>query len=129
MKSKAPLVLMEEVIMVLAFAFAMAVCMKIFVFSYDVSNETKNASVAMFEAQNMAETIKRTGGELFGEDNEKIIYYDKDWNETSEKEDFYMAVVKTDAHEGTGRAEITVYDGEKVLFDIPVVWQEVERNE
>ena len=87
MKSKAPLVLMEEVIMVLAFAFAMAVCMKIFVFSYDVSNETKNASVAMFEAQNMAETIKRTGGELFAEDNEKIIYYDKDWNETSEKEE------------------------------------------
>ncbi|MBQ2752537.1 MAG: hypothetical protein IJF29_00275 [Firmicutes bacterium] len=129
MKSKAPLVLMEEVIMVLAFAFAMAVCMKIFVFSYDVSNETKNASVAMFKAQNMAETIKRTGGEILEEDTEKYIYYDEDWKESSVKEDFYMAVVRTGAHEGTGRAEITVYDGEEVLFGIPVVWQEVGYDE
>ena len=129
MKSKAPLVLMEEVIMVLAFAFAMAVCMKIFVFSYDVSNETKNASVAMFKAQNMAETIIRTGGEILEEDTEKYIYYDEDWKESSVKEDFYMAVVRTEAHEGTGRAEITVYDGEEVLFGIPVVWQEVGYDE
>ena len=128
MKSKAPLVLMEEIIMVLVFAFAMAVCMKIFVFSYDVSGEVQNSSVAMFEAQNMAENIKRTRGEILSDDK-SYIYYDENWNETSVKEDFYMEIVKTEAHEGTGRAEITVYEGEDVLFGIPVVWQEVGYDE
>ena len=59
MKSKAPLVLMEQLIMVLVFALAAALCLQTFVLSEQISKKTKAGNRATIEAQNVAESMER----------------------------------------------------------------------
>lgn len=58
MKNKTTLMLMELLIMVLVFALAAAICLKVFVRSHELSSETQNRDRAMLAAQNAAETVK-----------------------------------------------------------------------
>lgn len=61
MRSKAPLVMMEQIVMVLIFALAAALCLQTFVLSGKISKQTEAENRAAIEAQNAAETIKAQG--------------------------------------------------------------------
>ena len=61
MRSKSPLALMEQVIMVLVFALAAALCLRVFVFSDLASTRNEAVDRAVLECQNAAETMKATG--------------------------------------------------------------------
>ncbi len=67
MRSKAPLALMEQAVMILVFALAAAVCMRVFVWSDRTSKRSEALDRAVVEVQNAAETVKyegrRTGGD------------------------------------------------------------------
>lgn len=65
MKSKAPLVMMEQIIMVLVFAIASAVCLQTFVLSEKLSEQTELENLAVLQAQNAAEQLKALGPEQF----------------------------------------------------------------
>lgn len=87
MKSKAPLVMMEQIVMVLIFALAAALCLQTFVLSGKISNKTKEKNSAVILAQNVAETMKQSG--LSGclerynpawEDKGGKLYFDADRN-------------------------------------------------
>ena len=58
MKSKAPLALMEQLVMILVFALAAALCMQVFVRAQEISLETARRDEAVVLAQNGAELLK-----------------------------------------------------------------------
>lgn len=68
MKNKAPLSLIEEMIMTLVLALAAAICLMVFAFSDNVSNESKERDEAVFKVQNAAECLISGNGDLIEQD-------------------------------------------------------------
>lgn len=63
-KSKAPLALMEQIIMILVFALASAVCLQAFVYSDRLSRTDEQKQNAMTKAQLVTEYCKGCQGDL-----------------------------------------------------------------
>lgn len=143
MRSKAPLALMEQMIMLLVFALAAALCVQAFVKSDSISTRSEARDRAALAAQSAAETIKYIGGDtenaLSGaakqlngkyESDLLLINYDKNWNITNDKPAYELtaegvnadvpgmqkAVVKVNAYDGSG--------GTDTIFEINTAWQE-----
>ena len=68
MRSKSPLALMEQLVMVLVFALAAALCVQAFVLADGRSQQTVDRDHALLEAQNVAETLKSCRDLLEGND-------------------------------------------------------------
>ena len=141
MRSKTPLALMEQVVMVLVFALAAALCLRVFVFSDQVSERNKDIDHAVLLAQNTAEVLKAYGGveeaaEATGGEIRQTMwstYYDADLNPVPDQASAYYevnALPEDSGVEGLGRAGVEVfrYDGNEALFFITVAWQEVNGN-
>ena len=62
MKSRASLVLMEQLIMILVFALAAALCLQVFAKADTIAQQTACQDEALRIAQNAAETLKHTCG-------------------------------------------------------------------
>lgn len=104
MKSRAPLALMEQMVMLLVFALAAALCLQAFVKSDQISLKSEARSSAALAAQNtaeiirhsggtlehaLAETAERQGGRYLEEDDattggKLIISYDEEWKPVEE---------------------------------------------
>lgn len=138
MRSKAPLVLMEQLVMVLVFALAAALCVQVFVLSDQTSRSHEARDRAVVAAQNAAENLKGCGGDYAaaaarcgGDWNGSMwgISYDEAWQVCSDQGQAAYHVLVTPAESGRdllGQAQVTVYTAEgDVLFSIPVAWQEV----
>ena len=145
MRSKAPLVLIEQMIMLLVFALAAALCLQAFVKADGISMQGENRSYAVVAAQNAAEVIRHSGGSMehalskaadrlgaqYGE-NGLDLYYDAEWLETAEEGRYHLTAqgLLTEVP-GLCKALIQVKDTEgmeeegKLLFEIGVAWQEV----
>lgn len=140
MKSKAPLLLMEQMIMLLVFAFAAALCLQAFVKSDNISRRSENRDRALQEAQSAAEVIRHTKGdfeqaaellgvERYDEDSLQLVY-DSDWNPAQDTMRYHLGIALQDSGvPGLGKAQIWVRDesmdgqeAELVRFD--VMWQE-----
>ncbi|MBQ1208400.1 MAG: hypothetical protein IIX65_07700 [Lachnospiraceae bacterium] len=143
MKNKAPLPLMEQLIMVLVFALAAALCLQGFALSDRTSNRQEARSQAVNRVQNAAEILKYTAGdyekaaELMGGDwdgNTWTIYYNGSWQEVSEDQigrPVYVlqaSPVKTD-NRLLGSAQVSVSSSKEELFRIVAAWQEVPTDE
>lgn len=138
MKSKAPLVLMEQIIMVLIFALAAALCLNAFVLSEKMSKQTEAKGRAVLAAQNAAEYLKSEGITAFIKDAEPTenglqVFFDAAWENVSAKEAEYVMEICpiNQDNDYIWYAEIVVResDGEE-LFRIPVARQtEVTQNE
>lgn len=136
MKNKAPLALMEQLVMLVVFALAAALCLQIFVFSGDLSRYSRARSQGVTVAQNAAEILKYNKGDLeacarqYGgskTENGWQMGFDQSWQETSEEETAYLLRVTPveEAEPLLGTAEVTVSraDG-NVLVQLTVSWQE-----
>lgn len=64
MKGKAPLALMEQLIMVLVFALAAALCIQAFAASNRISQKAADMDRAVQLAQSAAEIMKNRGGDI-----------------------------------------------------------------
>ena len=136
MKSKAPLALMEQILMVLVFALAAGLCLQMFVFGSQVSRRCEAKDRAALVVQNTAEVWKlhrgdtqkcadQLGGEHDGDAWQ--ICYDADWQETDGKAEYTVRAVPVEAENPLlGCAEISAQtaDGD-CLFSVSVAWQEV----
>lgn len=136
MKSKAPLALMEQIVMVGVFALAAALCVQVFVLSDRMSRQSEAWDRALLLAQNAAEELKSVGGDF----EEAARLYGGTWNgqmwgwsldETwavsdGEKAAAYHLLV-TPVESGRpllGTAEAAVYTAEgEALCSLPVAWQ------
>lgn len=132
MKSKAPLVMMEQIVMVLVFALAAALCLQTFVLSGNLSKRIEAEGRAAIEAQNAAETMKAQGLAAYVNEAERTsdgfrFFFDAGWNRVSIADDaeFYLDIYPVNHDNGYfWRAEIVVKkkDGTE-LFSIPVAGQ------
>ena len=141
MKSKAPLALMEQLVMVLVFALAAAVCIQVFVCSDRVSRRSELMDRAVLAAQSAAETAKYTkgdweqaaqmlGGTWDGTAWSLHFYKDGELAEPNDDADFWLTVSSLDSGQPLlGRAEVRAETPEgDELFVIPVAWQEGEEH-
>ena len=128
MKSKTPLALMEQLVMVLVFALAAALCVSCFVTADRLSRRNTVRDEAVIAAQNAAETIKGCRGDY--EQAAAVLNGTLRHGslELSGEEGFYIVVTPVDSGDPLlGRANVEAYaatDGEE-LFVLTVSWQEV----
>lgn len=64
MKSKSPLIMLEQLMMLLVFALAAALCLQAFVLADSQSKTTSRRDSAILEVQRTAETIKYCRGDM-----------------------------------------------------------------
>jgi len=137
-RNKVPLLLMEQLIMVLVFALTATFCIQAFVHSNQLSKESQAKDKAVNFAQNVSETLIANEGyideleQIFGgnaEDNKWVLTLDEKWNE-SEKSEFTVLVNKKNTYGYLAEAEIIVKNQkEKVLYEQNIAWQEVVERE
>ena len=144
MRSKAPLVLMEQVIMVLVFALAAAVCVRMFALSEQISKASAEQNQATLAAQNAAEIMKNCRGD--GEkaaslgggtwttgdtDSDGVweINYDANWTRTESSSVYCLkTTIQPDETSSEsaflGSAEVQVCDAEsEQIAHLTVKWQ------
>lgn len=126
MKNKASLTLMEQLIMVLVFALAAAICLRAFVSADRISQETAARDKAVYLAQNGAETIKACGGDfaeaaehLGGEETENGLTVRYNDGFSLEVQEIFTQIP------GLGQAEVRVIWDNQALFSLTAAWQEV----
>ena len=137
MKNKAPLALMEQLVMLLVFALAAALCLQIYALSGQISRRCEAQGHAVTNVQNVAEAMKAYRGDLSRyspfltrEETEApmLLGYDEQWQETETDRAFYrILVIPQDSRTpGLGQAEITARtETDDELFSVTVCWQEV----
>lgn len=142
MKSKPPLILMEQMVMLLVFALAAALCLQAFVKSDDLSRRSEARDRAAALAQTVAETVRSCQGDMaaaaasleglypYGGDGFPFeIHYNEDWALCGAGEYAYClrAQLADSGVDGLGKASVEVVsaDGQTVIFEIQVAWQEV----
>lgn len=139
MRTKSPLALMEQLVMVLVFALAAALCLQVFVLADKTSRHNADVDNAVLLAQNTAETLKAYGvveeaKEATGGEIRQMMwsaYYDEALNPVPDQASAYYVVDTLPGNsgvEGLGQANIEVFrqDGNRGLFSITVAWQEVD---
>ncbi len=127
MRSKAPLVLMEQIVMLLVFALAAAICLQSFVKSDQLSEASAARDQAVIVAQNTAEMLKSMGSD--GHTVAGVyIHYDANWQTTdSALARYTLTASRTDTGvPGMAAANIVVQDTSngKLLFELEIAWQE-----
>ena len=141
MKSKAPLILMEQMVMLLVFALAAALCLQAFVKSDSLSDRSERRDRAVTAAQTAAEAVRHCRGylpevaqllgtEWQGGEDGLVIAYDRDWKLAEDTMRYHLGVVlKNSGVDGLGMAQIWVRDEsaeeqEAELLRFDVTWQE-----
>ncbi len=146
MKSKAPLLLMEQMVMLLVFALAAALCVQAFVRSDAASRQNAARDRAVVVCQNAAELIRHNGGnveaaltqlhgEVYERDGVYHAYYDGDMNYIRSQPGCGMEAPETAYRlevspvdtgvDGLGRARVEVVpvEGNAVVFALDIAWQ------
>ena len=141
MKSKAPLAMMEQIVMVLVFALAAALCLHTFVLSGKISRMTEAKNRAVVEAQNVAELIKSRGLQQYLQEQQAEpmqegfrVFFDESWEKVQGEESaaFYLDICPLNHdNEYLWRLDIAITQkGGTELIRIPVAGQtEVMQNE
>ena len=113
MRSKVSLQLMEQLVMILVFAVAAALCLQVFAKAKEISVETSRRDQAVILGRNAAQLLKATAGDEISAENLS--------------RDGYVIQVTRKPHrqEGLAEAEIQVLFEEQLLFCLETGWQEV----
>lgn len=137
MRSRAPLALMEQTVMVLIFALAAALCLRAFALADGISRRVEATDRAVLWAESAADTLKarngdlsRAAAELGGElDGQRwIIPLDETWQETAGEPTYTLTARPVETGRPLlGKAQIDVVqkNGER-LFSLEVCWQEAK---
>lgn len=113
MKSKASLFLMEQLVMVLVFALAAALCLGVFARANEISSATARRDEAAIIAQNAAQMLKNTG--------------DPEWvRQRVDSGEFTLEIHKENSElPGLRQAKIVVLYDNREVFSLQTGWQEV----
>lgn len=134
-RSKAPLALMGQLLVVLFFAISAAICLQTFAKSELISESSEKRDHASRACQNVAEALISTRGDfsetasiIGGNASEGVltVFYDKDWNVAADGIYQLKAVRDESQEEGLGRGKITVTyaEGKETFFSLECAWQE-----
>ena len=135
MRRRTSLVLMEQLVMLLVFALAGALCLRAFAWAEQSSRERADRDRALLCAQNMAQNLKSSRGDLpepgaarAGDD--WVLWYDGEWEPCETPGEYRLTVQRVPTQlPGLGEARIQVWDrAGEVLARLDVMWQEVDGN-
>lgn len=137
-RGKTSLLLMEQLVMLLVFALAAALCLRAFVYSDRLSRQMEARDRAADLAQNAAETLRHTAGDfpraagLLGaerfDETSFQLDYDGDWNLADDTMRYTLGAARADSDiPGLGRAQVWVRDEQtdQELLRLDLAWQEV----
>ena len=136
MRSRSPLILMEQLLMVLVFALAAAVCLRAFALADRLSRQYTALDQAVIAAESTAEVLKGCRGD-YQEAAARLrgvwdgstlgVQYDENWQRTSGQAAYVVLALPADSGEaGLGIAQVLVYTAEgELLCGLTPVWQEV----
>lgn len=129
-RSKAPLALMEQIIMILVFALAAAACLQAFVYASRVSEEGEKRDLAIVRVQELAEYSKYVHGDMArirshfsGEASGQgvTVSYPEDGMQMS------LSVISQD--EWMEKASVCMKDMEgTVIYEVTAAWQKEGRT-
>ena len=124
MRSKAPLALMEQLIMILVFALAAVLCLRIFVWCDSSSKENQLRDEAVILVETAAETLQHFAGDL----NQTAAALGGnaagDALTLSDGALTLSAVPEDSGHTLLGQARIAVTGpADQLLFELTVCWQ------
>lgn len=144
MKSKAPLMLMEQMILLTVFALAAALCVQAFVKSDKISTTSESRDQAVICVQSIAEMMRyhhgdisvvanAAGGSVTGDMLQ--IAYDKSWNIVNSMDSaaylLYARALPADVA-GLYKARVWVIphhsDEQDELFSLEIMWQGGQAN-
>lgn len=136
MRSRAPLVLMEQIVMLLVFALASALCLQAFSKSDQISRRGEETGKAAVICQTTAEVIRSYGGDvqqalssaaaqLEARYDQGILWveYDENWNPGGK--DAYRLTARSveSSVEGMNTVCVAMVREDETLFEINVAWQ------
>jgi hypothetical protein len=131
---------MEQLVMLLVFALAAALCVQVFVLSDETSRQNETRDRAVVAAQNAAETLKSCRGDYAAAAQRAggswdgacwSLAYDDQWELLPGGTDglaaYYAQVTAENSDTPLmGEAEAAVYDADGTcLFRLSIAWQEV----
>lgn len=139
-RSKAPLPLMELMVMILVFALATVLCLQAFLKSDRLSRKGENRDRAVALCQSAAEAVRASGGDMaltsslldaaypYGWNQMPLeIGYDESWEKAEQGEAVYrLLVMPVDSGvSGLGKAHISVTEdsSDEILFELDAAWQ------
>lgn len=150
MRSKAPLAMMEQMVMILVFALAAALCLQAFVKSDQMSRDSENQDRAAALCQSAAEAIRHCGGDAdhalsgaaellgipygaFAEEGHPLeAHYDENWTISATREySYYLYAQGVDSGvDGLCKAVVGVCSAadHETVFELEVAWQEVSAH-
>jgi hypothetical protein len=126
MRTKEPLVLMEQVVMILVFALAAALCVQVFAYADRTSRYYEMRDQAVLQVQNEAELLKRQANQSGDTDYQR--FYDENWELVPEEFDDAAYCLTVDYQESEepclwlAEVSVAATDGEE-LFSLPVAGQ------
>lgn len=124
-RSKAPLALMEQIIMILVFALASAVCLQAFVYSNNLSKADEQKQNAIAMAQQVTEYCKSSKGNmewvcdvLNGEVTEDGMRVDDKENNMTVS----LALTEQSEYLQKARVAVSTLDGEEI-YAVDIAYQ------
>lgn len=124
-RSKAPLALMEQIIMILVFALTAAVCMQAFVYSNRLSEKGERGNRAASYVQEVVETCKTFSGDLL-QARQKLSgeQTDKGFRVCHEEDRITVTLEVTEQSAWLTKARVTARDEkQEELFAVDAAWQ------
>jgi len=123
--SKTAIFLFELMFVILVFSVSAAICSDIFAKAYKFSSDSKDLTTAVLKAESVAEEIK---ADVLSNttDEEKTtpvyakIYYDKDWQDSSEGDSVYTLTRSPSWHGDVLTVIVQVDRGDEHIYDITV---------
>jgi len=113
MRSKASLFLMEQLVMLLVFALAAALCLNVFARSNEISLQTGRRDEAVIIAQNAAEVLKYTSDPDLAQ-------------KTADGTGFTLEIREENSGiDGLRQAKLVVFYENSEVFSLRTGWQEV----
>lgn len=111
MKNRSSLALMEQLVMVLVFALAATMCLRLFVFAGQTARRTQLREEAVILAQNTAEELKASRGQTPGSFGQGGLVV--------------TVIPETTGVPGLGGARVEVAVEKEIFAALSVRWQEV----
>lgn len=120
-RSKSPLALMEQVIMVLIFALAAAICVQAFVTARSLSIQSKTKDKAMEICQNVAEEYKAGQPDSAPED----VCYNEEWQVDTKAVAYRVQyfVENENEYHICGRLVVMDEQKKKAVCQLRLAWQ------
>ena len=137
MRNKSFLTLLEQLVMILVFALAAALCLQVFVFAHRTAQRHEQRDRAVLEAQNAVEAMKCGWWEYFpqsgatlSEDGTYVLLYDAEWQPVREEAAYILTANPQETESPyLWKAEVSVRTAAgDVLISLPVAGQKEAAN-